>query len=137
AFALYLIPGGDPFWRAPEEPLPVERADFRVRFDALKMMLVGSKASGQVRWLQALTYRGGPDYRDKYTKFSYSSHFPFNMLKEKDRVAGDAALYFRDPKTGVVAARAGIKRGELIENGVEIEWWTMLAKQRVEVISRV
>jgi hypothetical protein len=137
AFVFYLIPARDPFWTAREEPLPVERADFRVRFEALKMMLMGSKASGQVRWLQALTYRGGPDYRDKYTKFSYSSHFPFNLLKEKDRVAADAALYFRDPRTGVVAARVGIKRGELIENGVEIEWWTMLEKHRIEVVSRV
>jgi hypothetical protein len=137
AFACYLIPARDPLWTAPEEPLPVERSDFRVRFEALKMMLTGSKSSGQVRWLQALTYRGGSEYRDKYTKFSYSSHFPFNLLKEKDGVAGDAALYFRDPLTGVVAARAGIKRGELIENGVEIEWWTVLEKQRIDVVSRV
>ena len=137
AFAFYLIGGRDPFWTAAEEPLPVERGDFQVRFDALQMMLAGVKKSGQVRWLQALTYRGGPEYRDKYTKFSYSSHFPFNIVKEKDRVAGDAALLFRNPRTGALAARAGIKRGELIPGGVEIEWWTVLEKQRIEVISRL
>jgi hypothetical protein len=137
AYAFYLLPARDPFWAEQEEPLPVERGDFRVRFGALKMMLAGTKASGEVRWLQALTFRGGPEYRDKYTKFSYSSHFPFNLLKERDRIAGDAALYFRDPRTGVVAARAGIKRGELIDNGVEIEWWTVLEKQRIEVVSRI
>jgi hypothetical protein len=137
AFAFYLIPARDRFWTAREEPLPVERADFRLRFDALKMLLAGDHSSGQVRWLQARTFRGGSDYRDKYGKFSYSSHFPFNILKAKDQVSGDGMLIFRDPTTGALAARAGIERGDLIANGVEIAWWTVLGKRRIDVVSRI
>ena len=137
AMAFYLIPASDPFWHAPEDPLPIDRGDFRVRFESLGMMLAGVQASGQVRWLQARSFRGGPEYRDKYTKFSYSSHFAFNIVKARDHVSPDTALYFRNPKTGAVAARGGISRGKLIENGVEIDWWTDLEKKRILVNSRI
>ena len=137
AFAFLMLPPGDAFWTAQEEPLPVERGDFRVRFESLHMLLAGTKESGQVRWLQSWNHHAGADYRDKYTKLSYSSHFPFNILPLKDRAAWDGTLILRDVKTGECASRAGVTKGRLTEKGVETEWWTTLAGKRIEVITRV
>lgn len=134
AFALFLIPPRDPFWTAPEEPLPVERADFLVRFESLGMLLAGSRASGQVRWMQAQAFHGGGDYVDKYAKFSYSSHFPFNIA---GGAALDNALIFRDPASGKRAGRAGVKRGALTDGGLETEWWAVLDGRRIDVTTRI
>jgi hypothetical protein len=137
AFAFFLIPKQDPFWTAPEEPLPVQRDDFRVPFQGTRMLLVGTKRSGQVQWLQALNANDNAGYQDKYNKFAYSSHFPFNILKHKDRCAFDSALIFRNPQTGACAGRTGLKRGELTPDGVEIEWWSQLGDLRFDVTSRI
>jgi hypothetical protein len=135
AFAFFLVPPADPFWTAPEEKLPVERADFRVPFESLRMFLAGTRESGQVRWVQSLNHHLGADYRDKYTKLSYSSHFPFNILPLKDRAAWDGTLILRDPKTGECAARAGVESGHLTAKGVETRWWTTLAGKRINVVT--
>jgi len=137
AFAFFLIPQNDPFWAAREEPLPVERDDFRVRFDSLHMLLAGAKESGQVRWVQSLNHHAGADYRDKYTKFSYSSHFPFNILPLKDRAAWDGTLILRDVSTGECASRVGVTSGKLTQKGVVTEWWTLLRGKRVEVTTEL
>ena len=137
AFAVFLIPPRDRFWHAAEEPLPVERADFDVRCDALRMRVTGTQRSGEVRWLQSLAARGGPESRDGYTKLVYSSHFPFNVLKAKDRAAWDSTLVFRNPETGACATRAGVSRGELTGRGLLTEWWAVLEGKRIDVTTRL
>jgi hypothetical protein len=91
-----------------------------------------------VRWLQSQNApRRNVRYRDKYIKFSYSSHFPFNILEEKDCCPWDQALVFRDRQTRAGAGRAGVRRGELIEEGVQTEWWAQLGEMVFEVTSRI
>ena len=135
AFAMFLIPPEDPFWSAPEEPLPVEKQSFLVRLEGPKMMLAGERRTGEVRWLQAINGHNTPDYRDKYTKFSYSSHFPYSILKEKDRCVWDNVLVFRDPATGLMAGRTGMVGGTLLADGVERRWSARLGANEIQVSS--
>ena len=99
AFALFLIPRSDPFWTAPEDRLPVEAADFDERFDGTRMRLTGNSRSGEVRWYQG---SAPAHYGDKYSKLSYSSHFPFGIARSDDMTAPDQALVFIDTRSGVV-----------------------------------
>jgi hypothetical protein len=134
---MYSIPAGDPFWTAPEEPLPVERGDYRVRFEGPRMMVLGTRATGQVRWIQARNAPKSWRYRDHYTKFVASTHFPFNIIQEEKRAPWDGALVFRDRATGNVAGRVGVMDGELLEAGVRTRWFTQLEGRRIEVSSRI
>lgn len=137
AYLLFLIPSTDPFWTAKEEPLPVEQNDFELRFPALGMLLIGKKSSGQVRWLQSKNLHKNP-YRDKYLKFSYSTHFPFNILNDPHHRPWDQALVFRDPATGQSAARSEIISGELLTDNSLLTHWTMtLGEWRFEIKSQV
>jgi hypothetical protein len=134
---MYSIPANDPFWTAPEEPLPVERGDFSVRFDGPRMMVLGTRATGQVRWVQA---RGAPKswrYRDHYTKFVASSHFPFNIIQQEKRAPWDGALVLRNRATGNMAGRIGVIDGELTSDGVKTHWFTELDGHRIELSSIV
>ncbi len=133
SFALYLIPPRDPFWTAPEPKLPVELRSFAVPFEGTKMRLYGDQQAGDVRWLHATVGHNERQYRDKYAKFSYSSHFPWNIMNEKTRCACDGALIFRDPKTGEMAGQAGVVSGRLTANGYQREWWAMLGGARINV----
>jgi hypothetical protein len=135
AFALFLIPARDPFWTAPEEALPVERGDLRVRFEGPQMMLVGTRRTGHVRWLQSRNTHRELGYRDKYTNFSYSSHFPFNILYDKEHCVWNGTLVFRNTETGVCAKRAGVVKGGLTSHGISTTWWAELDKRRFEVTS--
>jgi hypothetical protein len=126
AFSFLALPRRDPFWTAPEEPLPIEKSDFLVRFEGPRMLLSGTRASGQVRWIQAQAAYPNIRYRDKYIKFGYSSHFPFNIVPDEKRCPWDATLIFRNPSTGNMAARTAVDRGELTEGGVHIRWRTEL-----------
>ena len=138
AFALFLIPEKDAFWTSAEESLPIEQADFTLRFTGPGMLLTGNKHSGQVRWLQSRNApRRNIRYRDKYIKFSYSSHFPFNIVDEEGCCPWDQALVFRERETGAAAGRAGVRRGELISDGLRIEWWAKLGDRVFEVTSRI
>lgn len=137
AFALYSIPRNDPFWKAPEEPLPIEQKNFQVRFEGTRMMLVGTQRSGQVRWLHGSSYFAHPEYRDKYAKFSYSSHFPFNISPENNLCTWDEMLVFHNVEKGVLGARAGQERGELLPDGVLQVWWAELENFRIRVTSRI
>jgi hypothetical protein len=134
---MYSIPASDPFWTAPEEPLPVERADFRVRFEGPRMMVLGTRATGQVRWIQARNAPKSWRYRDHYTKFVASSHFPLNIIQEEKRAPWDGALVFRNRATGNMAGRVGVVEGILLDDGVKTHWFTELDGHRIEVESQV
>jgi hypothetical protein len=137
AFSLYSIPQNDAFWTAKEEPLPVERADYKIRLEKPQLMLIGTKKSGQVRLLEARNESRRPRYRDGYHKFSYSSHFPFNYTSLEDRSTWDQALVFRDMETGLCYGRSGIKTGSLTADGIETEWWAQLGSLRFDVVTRI
>ncbi len=123
AFTFFSIPPDDPFWTAPEEPLPVEKNDFVVKIAGPRMILAGSKTSGQVRWLQARNTPRRDYYRDKYNKFVWSSAFPFNVLQaNKDFAPWDQAFVVRDPVTGVCASRIFPDTGELLDDGARTMW---------------
>ena len=74
----------DPFWTAPEEPLPVERGDFDLALPAPGFAVSGRRATGQVLLLNSRSGQEhdapGHNYTSKYGKFVYSSHLPFNVL---------------------------------------------------------
>lgn len=136
SYTLFSIPKNDPFWTAPEEPLPVEKDDYVVRFEAPRMLVTGTKSSGQVKWLQARNVPKRDTYRDKYTKLVCSSHFPFNTMKEKDVAPWDQAVVFRDA-AGKCATRLAVTEGKLLEDGVETTWTTMLGDKEVSVTTQV
>lgn len=134
---MYQIPASDPFWTAPEEPLPVEKGDFEIRFEGPRMKVLGRRETGEVRWIQARAQPKSWRYRDHYTKFVASSHFPFNIIASEDRAPWDAALVFRDRATGRMVGRVGVLDGELTDDGVRTHWFTELAGRRIEVLTRV
>ena len=111
AFALFLIPPQDRFWSGAEEPLPVEQAGYRVPLAGPGMVVAGHRDSGHVRLFQARSTRTDPHYRDKYIKFSYSSHFPFAITHDAAVCPWDNTLVLRE------AART-ITRGEIAESRV-------------------
>jgi hypothetical protein len=138
AFTFFSIPASDPLWTSPEEELPVERADYAVRIPGPKMILTGTKSSGQVRWLQAKNQPRRDYYRDKYNKFTWSSSFPFNVLQDsKDFCPWDQALVFRDATTGVCAARIFCDDGELLDDGVRTTWTTTVNGRKARVVSTI
>jgi hypothetical protein len=134
---MYQIPASDPFWTAPEEPLPVEKGDFEVRFEGPRMKVLGRRETGEVRWIQARAQPKSWRYRDHYTKFVASSHFPFNIIGSEDRAPWDAALVFRNRATGKMAGRIAVLDGELTDDGVRTHWYTELAGRRIEVETRI
>ena len=117
----------------------MEKDDFVVRFEGPRMLLSGRKHSGEVRWLQALNAPKRDVYRDKYIKFAWSSHFPFNVSSNSSVCPCDQALIFVDGKTGALAARApaGVTSGELLEDGVETTWWALVGQAKVNVVTRL
>lgn len=137
AFALYLIPPADPFWTAHEEPLPVEKGSYRVPFAGPKMLLAGDRDTGEVRWMHSVNGHNEPDYRDKYTKFSYSSHFPWCIVQDKSKCIWDGVLVFRDPATGEMAGRGRMITGRLLVDGVERVWTARLGGATIRVKSTI
>ena len=101
------------------------------------MLVAGTQRTGHVRWMQAQNVYKRIVYRDKYIKFSYSSHFPFNILESPDYCPWDGTLVIRDSATGKSAGRAGVRRSELLPSGARIEWWTELGGLRFEVTSQI
>lgn len=89
-----LFPDDDPFWTSVEQPLPVERGDFQRTIPATGMSLVGTRATGQVQMLSAITSHGSSnDYPAKYGKLRYSTHFLPNVLHtDEGNYAPDAML---------------------------------------------
>jgi len=136
-FAMLGLPEKDRFWTAAEELLPVERSDFTVPFKEPRMLLVGTRRSGQVRWLFARNVPRREYFRDKYSKFAYSSHFPFNVLQQEGKCPCDQALVFRDASTRISVGRKQAKEGKLISDGIVTVWETELGGCRIEVTSRI
>jgi hypothetical protein len=84
----------DPFWTAPESPLPVERGDFEVVLPTPGFVVSGRQATGQVLLLNSRAGHvadiGGHNYLPKYGKLAYSTHFPFNVIPVHGGYAPDA-----------------------------------------------
>lgn len=134
-FPFLSIPDNDPFWTEAEEPLPVEKDDFLIRIPGPKMLLRGTKSSGQVRWLQAANTPRRDNYRDKYNKFVWSSAFPFNVLQDGKKASAsapwDQALVFRDVASGACACRIFPDSAELLsDDTVRTKWSTALPDGR-------
>jgi hypothetical protein len=94
----------DPFWRAIESPLPVERADFELVLPAPGLVLSGRKETGQVLLLNSCSGQehDAPrhNYTSKYGKLAYSTHFPFNVLPIHGSYAPDTMVSLtRDGRT--------------------------------------
>ncbi|MGI8905301.1 MAG: DUF2264 domain-containing protein [Candidatus Sumerlaeaceae bacterium] len=137
SFAFLGLKKDDPFWTAPEDPLPVEKADFETRFPALGMIVVGTRKSGQVRWVESRNLHKST-YRDKYLKFGYSSHFPYNVIDHPDVCPWDQALVFRNVLTGDSASRTKVHSGKLLGDGsLIIEWESVLGTCVFSVSSRI
>jgi hypothetical protein len=133
---LFSIPQDDPFWTAPEEPLPVEKDDYEIRFEAPRMIVTGTKSSGQVKWLQARNIPKRPAYRDKYTKLVCSSHFPFNTMKDTDAAPFDQAVVFRN-ELGTCATRLAVTEGKLTDDGIDTTWTTKLGQTDVSIRTEI
>ena len=134
AFAFFLIPRNDPFWTAPEEPLPVEAVDFDERFEGAKMRLTGNARTGEVRWYQGSL---APHYHDKYGKVAYSTHFAFGIASSEDRLAQDQALVFIEPKTGRMARRSAVERTALTTSGLDVDWIAELDGLRFRIATSI
>lgn len=138
-FSFLSIPKSDPFWTAKEEPLPVERGDYLLRFEGPKFLLKGSKKTGEVRWIQSQNSPKRDIYRDKYAKLVWSSHFAFNASIDKDHVPPDQAVVFRDIATGKSSTRAaaGVAKARLLADGIETTWSAELNSWKFTVITQV
>jgi hypothetical protein len=96
AFFALSFDESDPFWANPESPLPVEQADFDLAFPVAGLAVSGRQATGQVLLLNGRS--GHPDdvprpsYIPKYGKFTYSTHFPFNVSPVGDTYSPDAMI---------------------------------------------
>lgn len=85
----------DPFWTAPEEPLPVERGNFVKAFPQPGWLLNGIQATGAVQ-----RYNAGSSaaYTAKYAKFVYASDAPFNVGLAHGRPSPDSMLCLGDER---------------------------------------
>jgi hypothetical protein len=120
AFAFWLIPDGDPFWTAPEEPLPVEKSDFAIAIPEAGLLVRGARVSGQVTLYNAKSTKTELHYRDKYNKLAYHSHFPFAVNHQPGRPTIDNTLVLRDPATGERACRGPVEDYSVEAEKVEL-----------------
>ncbi|MFH1068890.1 MAG: DUF2264 domain-containing protein, partial [Candidatus Glassbacteria bacterium] len=134
AFAALALPQTDPFWSAPEEPLPVEKGDFSELIAGPGILVAGHRESGQVQAWQTACDKSA-DYRSKYYNFSYSTHFPFNVETVDDRVPPDCTLSFRDSQ-GNYARRDTPFTGQVMgTDRMRWSWKTLVGKTEVSVES--
>ena len=137
AFAFWAIPDSDPFWTAPEEPLPIEKSDYGMAVPEAGLLLVGTKASGQVRIYNGLSTRADAHYRDKYNKLVYSSHFPFAVNHDKDHATIDNTLTIRNTATGVVAGRGEVTSSNVEAEKVELDYTITLGGVTAKVHTEI
>ena len=132
AFYAMSFPRSDPFWSAGEEPLPVEKDDFRKVIAAPGILLHGTKRTGQVQVLQSVCTKG---YRNKYYNFSYSSHFPFNVEMVDNLVPPDCSLSFEEA-SGAYGRRDTPYTGKIVSDRQLVwEWSTNVGQIEVKVKS--
>jgi hypothetical protein len=97
---LWGIADDDPFWSAPEDPLPVERGDFIKAYQQPGWVVTGVR--GEIHRYNAGTAGGHAanytNYAAKYSKFVYSSQFPFNVGLSNGQFAPDNMLCLTDGK---------------------------------------
>lgn len=120
AFAFWLIPDSDPYWSAPEEPLPVEKSDYAIAIPDAGLLVRGARASGQVWIYNAKSTKTEPHYRDKYNKLAYSSHFPFAVNHAAGRPTVDNIVLLHDPATGERACRGAVEDSAVEAEKVEL-----------------
>jgi hypothetical protein len=132
-YSFLAIPSSDKFWTDPEEQLPIEKDDFYIRFDGPRFLLVGTKRSGQVKWIHSQTMARRDRYRDKYIKLGYSSHLFFNVIEEKDRVPWDQTVVLRDRTSGACYGKTGITSGELTSDGYHTLWFINVGDKKLEI----
>jgi hypothetical protein len=137
AFAMFLTPRSDAFWTGSGEPLPVEQADFSRPLEAPGLVLVGRKDSGHVKLLQGRSSKTDLHYRDKYNKFSYSSHFPFCIVQRPDVCPWDNAIVLRDRRRRRSAGRGELLESRLIPGGIEIAYAITYGGLKVSVRTTV
>lgn len=137
AFAFWLIPDDDPFWTAPEEPLPVEKSDYSIAVPEAGLLLVGTRSSGHVRLFNALSTRADTHYRDKYDKLVYSSHFPFAVNHDKDHPTLDNILALRHTATGAIAIRGEISDPVVEAEKVELDYSITLGPVTAKVHTEI
>jgi hypothetical protein len=137
AFAFWLIPDGDPYWTAPEEPLPVEKSDYAIAVPEAGLLVRGVRASGQVTIYNARSTKTEPHYRDKYNKLAYNSHFPFAAGQDPARPTADNILLLIDPATGERACRGPVEEftveAERVELVYEIRLKGVTARVRTSI----
>ena len=94
AFNVLLIPPNDPFWCAPEVPLPVHAGSYAKPLRQAGFLLVGESRTGHVQLINQKSHHHRPEYNDRYTKFAYSSVFSREARRIHDNVNCDNALQF-------------------------------------------
>jgi hypothetical protein len=132
AFAMCSIPREDPFWSA-ESPLPVERASFAQPLASPGMLAVGRRESGHVRILQAKSTKTELAYRDKYNKFTYSSHFPFCIVQREEICPWDNALVLRNTRRRHSAGRGQVEGSRVTAEGIELSYAIAYGSLKVQV----
>ncbi|MBE7463041.1 MAG: DUF2264 domain-containing protein [Planctomycetes bacterium] len=94
--ALWQIPERHPFWICPEEPIPVERADFRRVVVPAGWIVDGVRQGGHILRYSLGTQHGRGEYAAKYGKFLYGSHFPVDFGSVEGDFGPDSALCLTD-----------------------------------------
>jgi len=131
----------DPFWTAPESPLPVEHEDFELVLPVPGFVLSGHRDTGQVLLLNSRSGQEhdapGHNYTSKYGKLAYSTHFPFNVIPVHRSYAPDAILSLtRDGQEfghrihtragGVAPGFMWSKFDEIVDNELQPLWVALL-----------
>lgn len=96
AFNLLMLPPSDPFWSAAEEPLPVQTGSYAVAIREAGLVVTGDRRSGHVQLVNQNARHDKPEYNDKYTKFAYSSLFPYEARAIHGSFNCDTVLQFSD-----------------------------------------
>jgi hypothetical protein len=118
AFSILALPPEHPFWIAQEVALPVERGDYTLPAAGGSFLVHGSRGDGQVQ----LVNGGSLVLAKKYSNFSYSTHFGYEIDRPRDIAEpdpfGEASLSFSlDGETWYGRQRAhhlGVEDGVLL-----------------------
>jgi hypothetical protein len=77
----FLHPDGDPFWKAPEEALPVEAADYRLELTELGWIVEGRQRSGEI----IITLPRNPEDVNTIDGYSWVMRVKEALLREPAR----------------------------------------------------